>query len=325
MGAVIALPPLFASTPDTEEGRAEDPLYRATRDHETKIPVRDALAKARRMYGRLMPEKPEQFVREFRRDFHARSWELYVLRWLARMGAKLIKAPGHGPDFCAEHPRFGRFWVECVVPTAGKDENRVWQRTNERTWNGPPDEPIQLRYTSAIQAKIAKVASYRKKGLVPLAEPVLVAMNQGAILDSDLNDLEMPLAFKVLYGVGQLVMTVEVGSGDTDFIVQPQPALKNAKGSLVSTSIFTEESSNVVAGLILARASTINLFGPRQRLLRLAHNPLACAAVPVGVLPVRGELWVEGGHLVHRGVIGSHGRFSTRSRRRPATATRTSW
>jgi hypothetical protein len=97
MGAVVALPPLFASTPDTEEGRAADLLYRATRDHVTKIPVCDALTKAWHMYGHLMPEKPEQFVREFRRDFHARSWELYVLRWLARTGAKLIRAPVSPP------------------------------------------------------------------------------------------------------------------------------------------------------------------------------------------------------------------------------------
>ncbi|CAN5166448.1 hypothetical protein BH11MYX1_BH11MYX1_55150 [soil metagenome] len=143
-------------------------------------------------------------------------------------------------------------------------------------------------------------------------------MNQGAILDSDLNDVELPLAFKVLYGVGQVVMRVEVGTGDTDYAVQPQPAIKNAKGSVVSTTIFTEESSSVVAGLLLARASTINLFGHRRRLLRLAHNPLARAAVPVGALPVRGELWVERDRLVHRGVISSYGRYSTRSRRGPA-------
>lgn len=312
-----ALPPLFAPTPNTDEGKAEDPLYRATRDHVLKRPVRAGLTRAWREYGHLMPEAPEHFVREFRRDFHARSWELYVLRWLARSGAKIIKAPGHGPDFCAEHPKFGRFWIECVVPNVGKDANRVWQRTTQRVWNGPPDEPIQLRYTSAIQSKITKVAGYRNKGLVASNEPVLIAMNQGAILDSDLNDIELPLAFKVLYGVGNVVMRVEVGTGKTDFEMKPQPTIRNAKGAEVSSAIFAEKESSVVAGLILARMNTINLFGRRRRLLTLAHNPLALARVPVGVLPVRGEVWVDKARLVHRGKVSPYGRYAKSSRRRP--------
>jgi hypothetical protein len=265
----------------------------------------------------LLPENAERFVAEFRRDFHARSWELYILRWLARSGSTVIKAPGHGPDFCAEHPEFGRFWIECVIPTVGKDANRVWQRTTERTWNGPPDGPIQLRYTSAIQGKIAKIAAYRAKGLVAANEPALIAMNQGAILDSDLNDLELPLAFRVLYGVGDIVMRIETDTGRTSLEVQPQSAISNARGTPISTMVFAEQSSHVVAGLILARASTINLFDHRRRLLLLAHNPLASTAVSVGLLPMRGELWVEGGHLVHRGVVSPYGRFSQRSRRQP--------
>lgn len=311
------LPSLFGPSPDinSDEYKAEDPYYRATRDHVTKRPVRAGLTKAWRAYGHLMPEKPEHFVGEFRRDFHARSWELYVLRWLARSGAKVIKAPGEGPDFCAVHTTFGRFWIECVVPTVGDGPNKVWQRTTQSTWSGPPDEPIQLRYTNAIQSKIKKITAYRAKGLVAPTEPVLIAMNQGAILDSDLNDIELPLAFKVLYGVGSFVMRVEIGSGATDFEMQPQPAIPNAKGSPVSTTIFTEQAANVVAGLLLARASTINLFGHRRRLMLLAHNPFATAALPVGALPVRGELWVEDDHLVHRGVVSAYGRYATKSRR----------
>ncbi|HEY4244762.1 MAG TPA: hypothetical protein VGM88_33335 [Kofleriaceae bacterium] len=204
------------------------------------------------------------------------------------------------------------------VPDVGEKRNKVWQRTVERTWSGPPDEPIQLRYTSSIQFKIKKIAEYRRRGLLGANEPVLIAMNQGAILDSDLNDVELPLAFNVLFGIGKTMLLVQIGTGEAEIMVQPQPTITNANGSEVSSAIFTEPSSSVVSGLILARHSTLDLFDNPGPFLTLAHNPLAQAPLPVDALPLRGELWVEEGRLVHRGVVSSHGRYSEQSQRLPA-------
>lgn len=315
------VPPLFAVTPATPAGAAEHAWYRACRDHVTKRPVRIALTRIWNAHGHLLPEAPDQFVDQFRRDFPARSWELYVLGWLARSGSVIERAPGEGPDFCATHPRIGRFWIECIVPTIGEGANQVWQRpANVTIWNGPPDEPIELRYTSAIQAKIRKVAGYRDRGIVGATEPVIVALNQGAILDSDLNDIELPLAMKVLYGIGGTVLMVEVGTGDTSVEVRSRSAIPNARGAMVSTQIFAEPTSSVIAGVLLARASIFNLIWGRRRKVIMAHNPGAAAPVPVGVLPFRGELWVgPDQRLLHRGVVSPHGPFSRYSRRRPET------
>jgi hypothetical protein len=276
-------------------------------------------------HGHLLPEDADQFVDQFRRDFPARSWELYILGWLARSGSTIERAPDKGPDFCATHPCIGRFWIECVVPTIGHGANRVWQRSPDvRVWNGPPDEPIELRYTAAIQAKIAKIAKYRAERIVATTEPVIIAMNQGAILDSDLNDVELPLAMKILYGVGGTVMTVEIGTGATNIEVRHRTEIQNTSGAPVSTFIFGEQASEVVAGVLLARQNVFNLYWGRRRKLIMGHNPLAASSIPIGALPFRGELWVDDQrNLVHRGVVSSYGRFS-RPRWRRSTSPRPS-
>lgn len=245
-----------------------------------------------------------------------------MLGWLARSGSAVVRAPGEGPDFCATHPNVGRFWIECVVATIGEGANRVWQRPADVTvWSGPPDEPIELRYTSSIQAKIRKIAAYRERGIVAPNEPAIIALNQGAIQDSDLNDVELPLAMKVLYGIGDTVLLVEIGSGATAVEVRSRSEIRNPSGASVSTQIFGEPTSAVVAGVLLARQSVINLFWGRRRKLVLAHNPLAAVPIPVGVLPFRGEIWVgDEWRLTHRGIVSPYGPFSKYSRKRPRDA-----
>jgi hypothetical protein len=87
----------------------------------------------------------------------------------------------------------------------------VHSRSDARCVNYPDDRrgvtrspPRKTRaFVSCLycltEDKIAKIAKYREQGIVAATEPVIIALNQGAILDSDLNDLELPLA---LYGVG---------------------------------------------------------------------------------------------------------------------------
>jgi hypothetical protein len=305
-------PPLFETPADPLADAKLAGWYRATRDHELKREARKQLEAIWTAHGHLLPEDPEQWLGEFRMQFHPRAWELYMLGWLAKSGATIERPPAKGPDLCATHPSFGRFWIECVVATVGKNDNAVWQRTTEQFWNGPPDEPLMLRYTSAIHFKIAKIAAYRDAGIVKPHEPVLIALNVGPIKDADLNDFTMPLAFKVLYGHGGTVQE-ELETGEVITEVLSQPFILNARGAQVSTQIFREPPGAVVAGLLLTRMGVVNLcyaVTPEPPVL-LAHNPSATVKVPVGVLPLRGELWIgENGEYAHKGRLAQHGRFS---------------
>ena len=145
--------------------------YGACRDHSTKRPVKRALAANMEHARRVDPEPPKQFLSEFRKDFPARSWELYVLALIARSGAMLEKSPRTGPDFCATLPDGRRFWVECVVPGHGEGDDAVppapsHDANGRRSGTLGPSDRIAMRYTNAITTKIAKVESYRAKGIV---------------------------------------------------------------------------------------------------------------------------------------------------------------
>ncbi len=188
--------------------------YGAGRDHFTKRPVKRALARIWNTLGDFMPEPPKQFLSEFRKDFPARSWELYKLALIARSGASLAKSPRTGPDFCATLPDGRRFWVECVVPRHGEGNNAAppppsHDANGRRSGTIGPSDRIAMRCTNAITTKIAKEEPYRAKGIVKPSEPVLVAVNQGAIDLSDLHDVEVPLLVRVLFGIGEPVILVD--------------------------------------------------------------------------------------------------------------------
>ena len=137
----MSRPPLF----DSRKLDTDHPWYVACRDHRyTKAGVKRALSRIWKLHGNLIAEKAEQFVSEFRRDFPARAWELYVLNYLVRSGARLQRSPGMGPDFCADLPGLGRFWVECVVPTHGTGDDALPKRVQDVGALGPSG-PIALR------------------------------------------------------------------------------------------------------------------------------------------------------------------------------------
>jgi len=145
------LPPLFERPPQG----ADHELYAAYRSHGNKTGARRALSRIWTSLGHLVPEAPEQFVSEFRRDFPARAWELFVLGYLKRAGAVLHRSPSTGPDFCATLDGVGRFWVECVVPRHGEGADAVPRRApGQRSGSLPPTSLVALRYANAITGKI---------------------------------------------------------------------------------------------------------------------------------------------------------------------------
>lgn len=309
-------PPLFSDMPGVDDC-AE---YVACRDHRmTKAGTRRALSRTWNALGSVLPGKPEDFVFEFRRDFHARAWELFVLAYLARSGATLAPSPAHGPDFHATLPGLGSFWVECVVPRHGTGDDAVWKPPPGHTGGalGSP-ERVALRYANALSDKIKKVTSYRARGIVKPKEAVLIALNQGGLDHADLHDTEVPLVVRVLFGVGEPVLLINVDTGERRVEVPPMPTVRKRSGNDVGTALFLDATAGPVAGVLFAPVSVWNLFGRRRPRLYLAHNPGAVLRFPVGALPVRGECWVSGDTLAHAGKMSSYAALSIR-RRWPVT------
>lgn len=311
--ASMAPPPLFTA----EDLLGDDFDFTVCRDGWLYRRTRRILSRIWNAHHELLAERPAQFVAEFRRHFAARAWELFLLDYLLRAGARLTRSPERGPDFCAWLPGVGRFWVECVVPSAGEGEDAAPARLTKQTVStlGAEDK-IVLRYTNALQGKFEKIAGYRATAIIQEAEPVLVAINQGAIDEAEMYDADVPLMVRVLFGLGDLAARVNPGKGATTLVRPPMPSVTKQNGSSVATALFVRAVSAAVSGVLFARTSVPNFMSGSRHPLYLVHRPSAAPRFPIGVLPLTGEAWVDeaAGRLLHAGRMSEYGSLGKRRR-----------
>ena len=95
--------------------------YEATRTHLSKRWVRDRLDVAYARVRRLLPESKDQFLSEFRRDVHARAWELNLLDALLELGESLERPPPKGPDIRIRNGDGTSLWIECERSSTMRD------------------------------------------------------------------------------------------------------------------------------------------------------------------------------------------------------------
>ncbi len=205
-----------------------------------------------------------------------------------------------------------RCWIEAVVPRPGDGDDAVFQRP-PGPWCGAlyPAAKAILRYRSALEDKLAKIEGYIKDGIVTDDDAVLIAVCQGAILDSDLHDNEVPLLAKAVLPIGETVVVVTPYSKSPHRIEVPRrDAVVKASGASVSTTLFLEPRSASISGLVFVGESVWNLPWAAGEVLGMRHNPMARTPLPKAILPLRCELWVEGETLRHTGRCARVGVYS---------------
>jgi hypothetical protein len=290
-----------------------DAGYLACRDHWTKRDVRAALEQAWNRSWQLCPEKPEQFVRQLRQDFHAKAWELFLITVLVDAGLTLEPVAGTGPDIRVRLASGARCWIEAVAPTPGTGDNAVFQRPpGSRSFSLPKDDRLMLRYRSALEEKARKLDEYKTAGIVGPDDAYVIAIYQGAINDSDLYDDDSPALARAVFGIGETVLRIVPYSEQPPTVetLRREEVMK-ANGSPVSTTFFVEERTEFVSGVLYAREALWNLEWSASASLGLIHRPNARVAVPRGEIPTRCEMWVEPDGLVsHRGKCAMFGAYA---------------
>jgi hypothetical protein len=155
-----------------------------------------------------------------------------------------------------------------------------------------PSARVALRYTNALTTKIAKVESYRAKGIVKPTEAVLVAVNQGAIDLSDLHDVEVPLLVRVLFGIGETVILVDPYADTSRAHVPRMPSVRKHGGSDVDADL--SDGRERVDRRRALRAPLDLQPLPHPHTARIPRSqPARARRLPARTLPLRGEVWVE--------------------------------
>lgn len=297
--------PLFSAS---DEGTCE--AYRACRDHITKEVTREALEAAWIRTRHLAADDEGDLRAKFRSVFHPVAWEIYLRDVLLQAGIELERPPGpQAPDLMA---RIGgqRVWIEAVTVGPGAegsaDRVRTWE-PDQKVGTLFPIEQLLLRIVGAVTGKLDQIEKWRRHESVQPGDVVLLALNHGLILDSDLHDKDYPAFVRALLGVGETVMVVPVGEGEPRVETRRDQFVTKQNGAPVSTRLFEEERSSILSGVMVARQQVWNLRWDPTIDLSLLHNPMAgrdaMAAAPLAwnAVPLRCEMAVEAGCLRARG------------------------
>ncbi len=294
-----------------DPGEGSCPGYQACRTHENKKDARAALEDAFHRHSHVLPEAPDHFVRQFRQDFDGRAWELFLVAALAEAGLDLERPPAKGPDVCVRLPSGRRCWIEAVAATPGTGRDCLPPSLPGRG-PGYTEEALILRYTSAINDKLAKISRYETEGIIAPGDTVLVALSPGTIPYADLLDVEVPVPVKAVLPIGRAFLRVVPYSSEppTGGIERREDVFKKNQ-SKVGTTLFLSERSAPLSGLLFAGGDiylwTVGGIRPdsARRALSLLRNPSARPdrLLPNGTLPLPEEqFWVdEAGVLRHRG------------------------
>lgn len=269
-------------------GPAPDPLYDACRQHWNKIPVRRRLERMWAAYAPFCPDA--HFLSDARSHFVARTWELYLAASLLRRGFKLSRPPAKGPDLLATIGN-RRVWIEAVAPTSGDGNDRVPTRDERgfkrgNIWQGhpPKEDALILRCASAISAKLQKLNEYARVGVVRDDDACIIALTLGGILDADVSSPDLPIGVKAVFGIGELFMTVPIGSGEREMGYAGRPVVNKRSGAIVDARLFCAPESSIVSGLLYTDCGIWNAPRLAGSDLVVVRNPAARVPMSPGML-----------------------------------------
>lgn len=221
-----------------------------------------------------------------------RAWEMMLARHLDAQGHHLTTSD-EGPDFRFEHN--GRVvWVEAVSPEPmGVPEDWLEHpKPGEFKVGDVPHNEVLLRWTSAIKAKWEKLKIYRQKKIVGESDAYVIAVNgcQLGAFALQHGVSRFPYAVEAVYALGPVAVPI---NKDTGKIGQPfvsvRPAIQNAKGAPVPTSLFLAPTYDGISAII---ACSLDRSDDPDLPADVVHNHLARVPVPQRILGKGGEEWI---------------------------------
>jgi hypothetical protein len=172
-------------------------------------------------------------------------------------------------------------------------------------------DKLLLRYRSVLEEKHKKLETYRTEGIIASSDAVLIAVSQGAIDNSDLEDIEVPALAQAVFPIGEPVMRITpYRKGPHPVEVPRRELVTKSNGCPVSTTFFLEPCTAIVSGILFSAQSVGNSCWRSEDSLGLVHRPDATVPLPRGSIPTRCELWVEEEVLQHRGRCARYGTYA---------------
>jgi hypothetical protein len=270
---------------------ALDSTYVYVRDSDYCVEVRTYLEN---LWEEFKPAADPDFHQQaqMKTNFQGRMWEMRLAIVLKRIGLPVdLASRNGGPDvLIASKPRT---WIEAVAPHSSDFLDRNAEQAVRSAVRAPEEEVI-LRYTSSLKEKWDVYQKYRHSGYVQDGDAYVVAVSGANLPCPTLGDDPHWMA-KPLYGLGNIVFQIEVGTGRNlgsrwKWIHER----KTGSGAPVESDLFLSPKRAGVSAVLYTEHHVQNWPEFRNRSagsdFRLFHNPFAATPVPIGFIP-RGQEW----------------------------------
>lgn len=229
-----------------------------------------------RLWEQYEPCADPEFRKEFRSNFDARYWEMYLAITLKSLG-HVIHCPKPGPDVGIEVDGL-RIWFEATSPERGQDgsQDQVPEIKFDVGDVEVPNEKIVLRYLNSIEQKKKQHSRWIKKQIVGPKDAFIIAINPRQIGFDCLDGLP-PRILQAAFTVGNPYVTFGP-NGKSGFHFRS--TVEKTSGASVATGVFQQEDYAFLSGLLCSRIDVANQPPDMGRDFQLVPNPHATVMLP---------------------------------------------
>jgi len=274
-----------------------DPVYVAVSTMTARPEFREFLENIWKQYE---PYADTNFIKEFKKQFSQRSWELYLGSTLLNRGQKLGRHSNTGPDIKVPF-KFVDVWVEAISVEKGDGHDKVPEVENG-DWTDVPEEKMLLRLTSGLMEKYMKYKTYVKNKVISPKDPFVIAIDRSPL---EHTDPQVPLILKCLFAIGHQVLYLKRNKP----VAQPEGSNWSARdkinkisGSNVEMLMFRDETFEGVSAVIYSDKNILNSPRDREKMgdnLTIVYNPFAKNPLPNNFFKF-GESWIQVGSQVKK-------------------------
>lgn len=274
-----------------------DPVYVAVSTMTTRPEFRELLENIWEQYE---PYADTNFIKEFKKQFSQRSWELYLGSTLLNRGLDLEKHSNIGPDLKI-HSELGDIWIEAISVEKGGGNDKVPDIENG-VWTDVPEEKMLLRLASGLTEKYRKYETYVKNKVISPNDPFVIAIDRSSL---EHVDPQVPLILKCLFAIGHQVLYLKrnkpvAQSEGSNWSARDK--INKISGSNVEMLMFRDKTFEGVSAVIYSDKNILNSPRDREKMgdnLTIAYNPFAKSPLPSNFFKF-GESWIQVGSQVKK-------------------------
>jgi len=274
-----------------------DPVYVAISTMDSRPEFRISLEKMWKLYE---PYADANFVKEFKKQFSQRSWELYLGSTLLSRGQELGKHSDIGPDIKIPS-ELGDVWIEAISVEKGGGKDKVPDVENG-VWVDVPEEQMLLRLSSGLMEKFRKHEIYVKNKVISSKDPFVIAIDRSSL---EHMDPQVPLILKCLFAIGHQVLFLKHNKREIVPVGSTWSArdkINKVNGSGVEMLMFRDKTFESVSAVIYSDKNILNCPKDRDKIgdcLVIVYNPFAKNPLPNNFFKF-GETWIQDGSQVKK-------------------------